>query len=360
MPPSAALIVAAQVQSTRAPSAWYRYTNKNEQCAFIELDHCMARDTFVRRLASLYEVGDVRNCTHKFDLSNPGNADNVRGTDYGLRGHYLQQDVLVKPKTSKHYIAFTLTRSGHKLSRSGQDTCSAAFKTPKNEKGLLLTAWCILMKVAGDNTLFPAKVEEWYADILAKHGDSQVRRLLEPVATSAASSPAVADPFAAASAASASAVADPAAAANSASVIVAAVLPAAACSAFTITVADPPRRSCHRSSHCSTHWSGSDNASCNSENQSDNSNNNSDDSSWVDLGNLDQQATSSAEQSEVAESESSHPCPSGTTYPVQAGTDTELSGRLRCQGQALTQAKLEQTLSCQGACVVKPLSGTKR
>jgi hypothetical protein len=328
------LIVAAQVYSTRAPPAQYRYTNQNAQCAFIELDHCMARDTFVRRLASLYEVGDVRNCTHKFDLSIPGNADNVRGTDYGLRCHYLQQDVLVKPKTSKHYIAFTLTRSGHKLSRSGQDTCSAAFKTPKNEKGLLLTAWCILMKVAGDNTLFPAKVEEWYADILAKHGDSQVRRLLEPVATSAASGAAVADPFAAASAASASAVADPAAAANSASVIVAAVLPAAACASFTITVADPATAALTAAliGPVATMLL-----------------------AIVEIGPIIAIMTQMTARGWIL----------GilTNRLRQAQSNLKLLSRkvhILAHLERHTQSKLEQTLSCQGACVVKPLSGTKR
>ena len=79
------------------------------------------------------EVDDVQDCRHKFDLNNAGNAENVRGVDYGRKGHYLQQDLWVKLKGFDKGVEFELTRSCHSESKLG--TCSAAFKTPEKRKG---------------------------------------------------------------------------------------------------------------------------------------------------------------------------------------------------------------------------------
>ena len=49
------------------------------------------------------------------------------------------------------------------------------FQDVEKEPGLLLAAWHVLMEVAGDETLFPEKVKDWYEDIVAKYGDSEVQ-----------------------------------------------------------------------------------------------------------------------------------------------------------------------------------------
>ncbi len=133
----------------------------------------MRRGMFKRRIKSLLHlVENVRDCKHKHDLENSGNNDKVRGVNYGRKGHYLQRDLLVKLKGFSTPVEFELTRSKHPESKQG--TCSAAFKTPKKEPGLLLATWHVLMEVAHNETLCPEKVKEWYQDIVAKYGDSEV------------------------------------------------------------------------------------------------------------------------------------------------------------------------------------------
>ena len=52
---------------------------------------------------------------------------------------------------------------------------TVAFKQQKQE-GLLLTAWRILRKVAGANTLLPDVVDAWYGKVVADHGDLELQQ----------------------------------------------------------------------------------------------------------------------------------------------------------------------------------------
>jgi len=140
-------------------------SGSSHDCVYIELDHCVSRNELVQRLRNVTRVREVKNCISKCDQS--------LLDGYGETAHYLQTNVLVQPFSSQHFIEFELN-----LSHCHHATVSVAFKKSNHEEGLLLEAWRILRAVAGDNALFPRRVQSWYDDILAQFGDSEMLRVL--------------------------------------------------------------------------------------------------------------------------------------------------------------------------------------
>ena len=130
--------------STRHEKFRFRYTSEDSG-GFVELDHRMSREDFVNRLKRVTGVRKVTDCVSKFDLECPGNALNTREPDYGVTGHYLQANVLVKSSLGGKGMEFELTFSCH-MKGGGRDhppqrTVSMVFKKPT--KALHPEAWRI-------------------------------------------------------------------------------------------------------------------------------------------------------------------------------------------------------------------------
>ena len=154
--------------STSSRGSRNRFRYDHDDCAFIELDARYTREWLIDQLYSVPGVYKVENCSTKFSQNNPGTKDRREGVDYGVDGHYLQQNVKVISRKNVHVqVEFELTRCGH--SKSTQATVTMCFKPPP--AGMLMEAWRILREAAGSATLHPDKVDEWYQEVWRQRGD---------------------------------------------------------------------------------------------------------------------------------------------------------------------------------------------